>query len=155
MAGSFNRVTIIGNLGRDPESRSFQNGGKVVSLNVACSETWKDKNSGERKERTEWVPVSIFNEGLAGVAEKYLRKGSKVLIEGKFSTRKWQDQSGADRYTTEVVVQMDGKLLLLDSKSEGQREPDGSRGAPAEQGQGDDDFVPFATCDPAFEHRVS
>ena len=94
MAGSVNKVILVGNLGRDPESRSFQNGGKVVNLRIATSETWKDKNTGERKEATEWHSVAIFNEGLANVAERYLRKGSKVYIEGALQTRKWQDQAG-------------------------------------------------------------
>src|SRR6478609_8005387 len=114
MAG-VNKVILIGNLGADPESRSFQNGGKVVNLRIATSETWKDKTSGERKEKTEWHQVAIFNEGLATTAEKYLRKGSKVYVEGKLSTRKWQDQSGADRYSTEIVLQGFGaQLVLLD-----------------------------------------
>jgi len=117
MSGSLNRVTLIGHLGRDPESKSFQNGGKVVNLSIATSESWKDKNSGERKEKTEWHNVAIFNEGLASVAEKYLRKGSKVYLEGKLQTRKWQDQSGADRYSTEIVLQgFDGTLILLGDK---------------------------------------
>ena len=118
MAGSVNKVILVGNLGRDPEVRTFQNGGKVCNLRIATSETWKDKQSGERKERTEWHSVAIFNEALAGVAERYLKKGSKVYIEGKLQTRKWQDQSGADRYTTEVVLQgFDGNLTMLDGPS--------------------------------------
>jgi single-strand DNA-binding protein len=104
MAGSVNKVILVGNLGRDPEVRSFQNGGKVVNLRIATSENWKDKNSGERKERTEWHSVAIFDENLARVAEQYLRKGSTVYIEGQLETRKWQDQSGQDRYSTEVVL---------------------------------------------------
>lgn len=120
MAGSVNKVILVGNLGRDPEVRTFQNGGKVCNLRIATSETWKDKQSGERKERTEWHSVAIFNEALAGVAERYLKKGSKVYIEGKLQTRKWQDQSGADRYTTEVVLQgFDGNLTMLDGPSGG------------------------------------
>ncbi|UVO51070.1 single-stranded DNA-binding protein [Sphingomonas sp. SUN019] len=115
MAGSVNKVILVGNLGRDPESRSFQNGGKVVELRIATSENWKDKNSGERKEKTEWHTVKVFNEGLANVAERYLRKGSKVYIEGALTTRKWQDQSGADRYSTEVVLQgFNSVLTMLD-----------------------------------------
>jgi len=105
MAGSVNKVILVGNLGADPEVRSFQNGGKVCNLRIATSETWKDRMSGERKERTEWHSVAIFSEGLVGVAERFLRKGSKVYIEGKLQTRKWQDQSGNDRYTTEIVLQ--------------------------------------------------
>ncbi|MGJ8626603.1 MAG: single-stranded DNA-binding protein [Sulfitobacter sp.] len=120
MAGSVNKVIIIGNLGRDPEVRSFQNGGKVCNLTVATSETWKDKNSGERKERTEWHRVAIFNEGLVRIAEQYLRKGSKVYLEGQLQTRKWQDQSGADRYSTEVVLQgFNGTLTMLDGRDGG------------------------------------
>ncbi len=114
MAGSVNKVIIVGNLGRDPEVRSFQNGGKVVNLRIATSETWRDKASGERKERTEWHSVAIFNEALGKIAEQYLKKGSTVYIEGQLETRKWQDQSGADRYTTEVVLrQFRGELTLL------------------------------------------
>jgi single-strand DNA-binding protein len=120
MAGSVNKVIIVGNLGRDPEVRSFQNGGKVVNLNIATSETWRDKASGERKERTEWHRVSILNENLAKIAEQYLKKGSKVYIEGQLETRKWQDQSGAEKYTTEVVLRpYRGELTLLDGRNEG------------------------------------
>lgn len=104
MAGSVNKVILVGNLGRDPEVRSFQNGGKVVNLRLATSESWKDKQSGERKERTEWHSVAIFDENLARVAEQYLKKGSTVYIEGQLETRKWQDQSGQDKYSTEVVL---------------------------------------------------
>ena len=113
MAGSLNKVMIIGNLGADPEVRSFQNGGKVCNLRIATSETWKDRQSGERKEKTEWHTVAIFSEGLVGVAEQYLRKGSKVYIEGKLQTRKWQDQSGNDRYSTEVVLQGPGAVMTM------------------------------------------
>lgn len=120
MAGSVNKVILIGNLGRDPEVRSFQNGGKVVNLRIATSETWRDRNSGERKERTEWHSVAIFSEPLAKIAEQYLRKGSKVYLEGSLETRKWQDQSGQDRYTTEVVLRpFSGNLTLLDGRGEG------------------------------------
>ncbi|GHC46715.1 hypothetical protein GCM10007315_05600 [Gemmobacter tilapiae] len=120
MAGSVNKVIILGNLGRDPEVRSFQNGGKVVNLRIATSETWRDKNSGERKERTEWHSVAIFSEPLCKIAEQYLRKGSKVYIEGQLETRKWQDQSGQDRYTTEVVLRpFTGNMTLLDGRGEG------------------------------------
>jgi single-strand DNA-binding protein len=120
MAGSVNKVILVGNLGRDPEVRSFPSGGKVVNLRIATSETWRDKASGERKERTEWHSVAIFNENLAKVAEQYLKKGSKVYIEGQLETRKWQDQSGADRYTTEVVLrQYRGELTLLDGRDGG------------------------------------
>ena len=113
MAGSVNKVILVGNLGADPEVRSFQNGGKVCNLRIATSESWKDRMSGERKERTEWHSVSIFSEGLAGVAERFLRKGSKVYLEGQLRTRKWQDQSGNDRYTTEVVLQGPGAVLTM------------------------------------------
>ena len=120
MAGSVNKVILIGNLGADPEVRSFQNGGKVCNLRIATSETWKDKNTGERREKTEWHTVAIFQEGLVRIAEQYLKKGSKVYIEGKLQTRKWQDQSGADRYSTEVVLNgFDGTLTMLDGRSEG------------------------------------
>ena len=113
MAGSVNKVILVGNLGADPEVRSFQNGGKVCNLRIATSESWKDRNSGERQERTEWHSVAIFSEGLAGVAERFLRKGSKVYIEGQLRTRKWQDQSGNDRYSTEVVLQGPGAVLTM------------------------------------------
>ncbi len=120
MAGSVNKVIIIGNLGRDPEVRSFPNGGKVVNLRIATSETWRDKTSGERKERTEWHSVAIFNEPLGKIAEQYLKKGSTVYIEGQLETRKWQDQSGADRYTTEIVVRpYRGELTLLGGRDSG------------------------------------
>ncbi len=120
MAGSVNKVILIGNLGRDPEVRTFQNGGKVCNLRIATSETWKDRNTGERKERTEWHSVAIFQEGLVRVAEQYLRKGSKVYIEGQLQTRKWQDQSGQDRYSTEVVLQgYGGTLTMLDGREGG------------------------------------
>ncbi len=117
MAGSVNKVILVGNLGKDPESRSFQNGGKVVSFSVATSENWKDKNSGERKDRTEWHNVSIFSEGLARVAEQYLKKGSKVYLEGQLETRKWQDKDGNDRYTTDVVLRnFNSSMVLLDGR---------------------------------------
>ena len=113
MAGSVNKVIIVGNLGADPEVKSFQNGGKVCNLRIATSENWKDKNTGEKQERTEWHSVAIFSEGLAGVAERFLRKGSKVYIEGQLRTRKWQDASGNDRYSTEVVLQGPGSVLTM------------------------------------------
>ncbi len=120
MAGSVNKVILVGNLGRDPEVRTFQNGGKVCNLRIATSERWRDKASGENRERTEWHSVAIFQEGLVRVAEQYLRKGSTVYIEGKLQTRKWQDQSGADRYTTEVVLQgFDGTLVMLGGRNDG------------------------------------
>ncbi|GMN03801.1 single-stranded DNA-binding protein [Erythrobacter sp. MTPC3] len=120
MAGSLNKVMLIGNLGADPEIRSFQNGGKVANLRIATSETWKDRNTGERQERTEWHTVAIFSEGLVGVVERYLKKGSKVYIEGQLQTRKWQDQSGNDRYSTEVVIRgLGGSLTMLDGAQGG------------------------------------
>lgn len=120
MAGSVNKVILVGNLGRDPEVRTFGNGGKVVNLRIATSETWRDRNSGERKERTEWHTVAIYNENLAKIAEQYLRKGSTVYLEGQLETRKWQDQSGADRYSTEVVLrQFRGELTLLGGRGDG------------------------------------
>ena len=118
MAGSVNKVILIGNLGADPEVRTFQNGGRVCNLRIATSENWKDKNTGERREKTEWHTVAIFQEGLVRIAEQYLRKGSKVYIEGKLQTRKWQDQSGQDRYSTEVVLNgFDGTLTMLDGRN--------------------------------------
>lgn len=120
MAGSVNKVILIGNLGRDPEVRTFGNGGKVVNLRIATSERWRDRTSGENKERTEWHSVAIYNENLARIAEQYLRKGSTVYIEGQLETRKWQDQSGADRYSTEIVLrQFRGELTLLGGRGEG------------------------------------
>ncbi|QZH75880.1 MAG: single-stranded DNA-binding protein [Erythrobacter sp.] len=113
MAGSLNKVMLIGNLGADPEVRSFQNGGKVCNLRIATSENWKDKNTGERQERTEWHTVAIFNEGLAGVAERFLKKGSKVYLEGQLQTRKWQDQQGNDRYSTEVVLRGPNSVMTM------------------------------------------
>lgn len=121
MAGGINKVIIVGNLGADPETRTFSNGGKVCNLRVATSESWKDKNTGEKKEKTEWHSIAMHGP-LADIGEKYLRKGSKVYIEGKLQTRKWQDQSGNDRYTTEIVLQgFDGKLEMLDSRSDNRR----------------------------------
>lgn len=120
MAGSVNKVILVGNLGRDPEVRTFQNGGKVCNLSIATSETWRDKATGERKEKTEWHRVAIFNERLAEVAEKYLKKGAKVYIEGQLETRKWTDQSGAEKYSTEVVLrQFRGELTMLDGRGGG------------------------------------
>jgi len=136
MAGSVNKVILIGNLGRDPEVRTFQNGGKVCNLRIATSETWKDRNTGERKERTEWHSVAIFQEGLVRIAEQYLKKGSKVYIEGQLQTRKWQDQSGQDRYSTEVVLQgFNGTLTMLDGRGEGGGQSGGSYGG-SDQGGG-------------------
>jgi single-strand DNA-binding protein len=151
MAGSVNKVILIGNLGQDPEVRTFQNGGKVVNLRIATSERWRDKNTGENREKTEWHSVAISNENLGRIAEQYLRKGSKVYIEGQLETRKWQDQSGQDRYSTEVVLrQFRGELTLLDSRGGGSGPADyGDRGAAGGGGaQGGrsmdlDDEIPF------------
>lgn len=135
MSGSVNKVMLIGNLGADPEVKSFQNGGKVCNLRIATSESWKDRNSGEKKERTEWHTVAIFSEGLVGVAERFLRKGSKVYIEGQLRTRKWQDQSGNDRYSTEVVLQGLGSVLtMLDGA------PGGGQGGGGGRSQGVSDW---------------
>ena len=129
MAGSVNKVILVGNLGRDPEIRTFQNGGKVANLRIATSERWRDRNSGENRERTEWHTVAIFQEGLVRVCEQYLRKGSTVYIEGKLQTRKWQDQSGQDRYSTEVVLQgFDGKMVMLGGRDGGGSSGGGSYG---------------------------
>ena len=139
MAGSVNKVILVGNLGRDPESKQFQNGGKVVNLRIATSESWKDKSSGERKEKTEWHSVAIFNEGLANVAERFLRKGSKVYIEGALQTRKWLDQSGADKYSTEIVLQgFNSVLTMLDGPNGGQGGGGGGGGGGGQRGGGDD-----------------
>ncbi len=135
MAGSVNKVILIGNLGRDPEVRSMNNGGKVVNLSIATSETWRDKNSGERQEKTEWHRVVIFNEKLGEVAERFLKKGSKVYVEGALQTRKWTDQSGAEKYSTEVVLQrFRGELTMLDGKGGG----GGGGGAGGGDDYGDD-----------------
>ena len=120
MAGSVNKVILIGNLGRDPEVRHGQDGTKIVNLNLATSESWKDRNSGDRKEKTEWHRVVIFNEGLCKIAEQYLKKGAKVYLEGALQTRKWTDQSGAEKYTTEVVLQgLNSSLTMLDGRGGG------------------------------------
>src|SRR6202012_1008163 len=135
MAGSVNKVILIGNLGKDPEVRSMQSGGKVCNLSIATSENWKDRNTGERKERTEWHRVVIFNENLSNVAERFLKKGSKVYIEGQIETRKWTDQSGAEKYSTEIVLrQFRGELTLRDSREGG---GGGSYGGGAGGGGGD------------------
>lgn len=136
MAG-FNKVIICGRLGQDPEVRQFPNGGKVVNLRIATSETWKDKNTGERKERTEWHSVAIFNEPVANVAEQYLRKGSEVLVEGQLETRKWQDQSGNDRYSTEVVIRPFGGGINLIGGRSGGGDQAGSGGQSQQQGNRD------------------
>ena len=133
MAGSVNKVILVGNLGRDPEIRSTQDGTRIANLSVATSENWRDKNSGERKERTEWHRVAIFNDRLVDVVEKYLKKGAKVYIEGQLQTRKWTDQQGQERYTTEVVLQRyRGELTMLDGR--------GDQGAGGYEGGGDQDY---------------
>lgn len=120
MAGSLNRVQLIGNLGRDPDIKTFANGNKVANFSVACAESWKDRTTGEKKEKTEWVNVAVFGDGLIRVIEQYVHKGSKIFVEGKLQTRKWQDNSGNDRYSTEVVIQgFGGQIILLDSKRDG------------------------------------
>ena len=142
MAGSVNKVILIGNLGRDPEVRNFPNGGKVCNLRIATSENWKDRNTGERREKTEWHSVAIFKEGLVRVAEQYLRKGSKVYLEGQLQTRKWQDQSGNDRYSTEVVLQGFGSTLTM---LDGRGDSGGSGGAPGGYDSG------YSSPEPAAE----
>ena len=159
MAGSLNKVTLIGNLGNDPEVRSMNNGGKVCTLSIATTESWKDKSTGEKREKTEWHRVVIFGDGLVRVAENYLKKGSKVYIEGSLQTRKWQDRDGNDKYTTEVVLQgFGGTLIMLDSRNSGSgrsynQDPGygggsgGSRSASAQEGPKEDfdldDDIPF------------
>lgn len=142
MAGSVNRVILVGNIGADPEVKSFQNGGQVANLRVATSESWKDRNTGERKEKTEWHSVAIFSEGLVGVAQRFLRKGSKVYIEGKLTTRKWADQQGNDRYTTEIVLQGPGAVLtMLDGAPQGGGSQRGEERASA-YSKGDEGYIP-------------
>lgn len=145
MAG-FNKVIICGRLGQDPEVRQFPNGGKVVNLRIATSETWKDKNTGERKERTEWHSVAIFNEPVANIAEQYLRKGSEVLVEGQLETRKWQDQSGNDRYSTEVVIRpFSGGINLIGGRSGGGEQGGGGQSQQERPQPRPEDFdsIPF------------
>ena len=140
MAGSVNKVILIGNLGADPEVKSFQNGGRIANLRISTSESWKDRQTGERRERTEWHSISVQSDGLVGVVERFLRKGSKIYVEGQLRTRKWQDQQGNDRYTTEVAVGgMGGKITMLDSAGEGQgggRSNGGGRGNQGGNGWG-------------------
>ena len=133
MAGSLNKVTLIGFLGKDPDIRNAQDGSKIANLSIATSESWKDKNSGERKEKTEWHKVVIFNEILGGVAEKYLKKGSKVYLEGQLQTRKWTDQQGQEKYTTEIAIKgYEGKIILLDTKEESSKNSYSSAGYSSE-----------------------
>ena len=168
MAGSVNKVILVGNVGNDPEIRTFGNGGKVANLSIATSESWRDKSSGEKREKTEWHRVAIFNDGLVGIVERYVKKGTKLYIEGKLQTRKWQDRDGNDKYTTEVVLQgFGGTLTLLDSRNsggggggynqdsggyggqnQGNHQGGGSRSASAQEGPAqdfsmDDDEIPF------------
>lgn len=145
---SVNKVILIGALGADPEVRSFQNGGKICNLRVATSERWKDKTTGEQKERTEWHSVTLNSDGLVSVVERFLRKGSKVYLEGKLQTRKWQDQSGNDRYTTEIVVGgFDGKLVMLDGAKGAGSDTGAQQQAPTDSGFADlDDDVPFISA---------
>ncbi len=156
MAGSVNKVILVGNLGRDPEIRSTQDGRRIGTLSLATSESWRDRNSGERREKTEWHRVVIFNENLVEIAEKYLRKGSKIYVEGQIQTRKWTDQSGQERYTTEVVLnRYRGELTMLDSRAASESgggfgAPESSAGPPAEtpaggpsSGGDPDDEIPF------------
>ena len=129
MAGSVNKVILVGNLGRDPEIRSMPNGDRIANLSIATSETWRDKSSGERKEKTEWHRVVIFNDNLVKVAEQYLKKGSKVYIEGSIQTRKWTDQSGVEKFSTEIVLQkFRGELTMLDGRGDGERDSSGGGG---------------------------
>lgn len=149
---SVNKVILVGNVGNDPEVRTFGNGGKVANLSIATSETWRDKQSGERKERTEWHRVAVFGEGLVGVVERYIKKGSKLYIEGKLQTRKWQDRDGNDKYTTEIVLQgLGSNLTMLDSKGSGQNsngdyqtnQDAGYGGTPKHDRNAFDDEIPF------------
>jgi single-strand DNA-binding protein len=162
MAGHLNQVTLIGNLGGDPDVRNLPSGGKVVNLSIATTESWKDRQTGEKREKTEWHRVVIFSEGLAGVAEKYLRKGSKCMVQGQLQTRKWKDQSGVEKYSTEIVLQgFDAKLILLDNRSSDSRGGDDRGGQSRDNsrprrdedsggyggggfGGGMDDDIPFA-----------
>lgn len=139
MAGSVNRVTLLGNLGADPEIRRTQSGNASASFSLATSETWRDRNSGEKREKTDWHNVVIWNEGLVKVAEQYLKKGSKVYIEGKLQTRKWQDQNGNDRYTTEVLLQFDAKLVMLDGRQDGGNDNSRRDDRQDDRGRGRDD----------------
>lgn len=142
MAGSLNRVELIGNLGKDPEIRNFQDGGRIATFSVACSESWKDKGTGEKREKTEWINVSVRNDGLVGICEKYLTKGSKVFIAGKFSTRKWQDQSGQDRWSSEVVIQGFGGQIIMLGGSQGGAQAHEEKAAGGYANELDDE-IPF------------
>lgn len=158
MAGSLNKVQIIGHLGDDPEVRNLPSGGKVLNMSVATSESWKDRNTGEKREKTEWHRIVVFQEGLIKVAEQYLHKGSKVFLEGQLQTRKWQDQDGKDRYSTEVVLQgFNSQMILLDGRGAGDRDPNGNSSRPGndyggdrDSGRRNDDGRPQRNA-PAFE----
>ncbi|HYH64311.1 MAG TPA: single-stranded DNA-binding protein [Urbifossiella sp.] len=144
MSSSVNKVILIGHLGKDPDVRNTQDGQTIVNLSLATSESWKDRNSGERKERTEWHRVAIFSDGLAGIARDYLRKGSKVYLEGQLQTRKWTDQSGQEKFSTEVVLQgFNASLVLLDGKGEEKAAPAAARPAPRPAAPALDDEIPF------------
>ena len=161
MAGSVNKVILVGNLGNDPEIRSFQDGKKVCNLSVATSESWKDRNTGERREKTEWHRVVIFNEGLCRIAEQYLKKGSKVYLEGQLQTRKWTDQSGQDKYTTEIVLQgFNGSLTMLDTRGESSGFSQGGGSAydqgssPSHGGQGQGSSAPAESFDKDLDDEI-
>jgi len=145
MAGSVNKVTLLGNLGRDPEVRSSQDGSKIVSFSVATTESWRDKSTGERKDRTEWHRVVVFNPNLAEICEKYLKRGSKVYVEGQLQTRKWQDKDGIERFTTEVVIpRFKGEVALLDSRGSASDDISDMADMPSDQPPaGIDDDIPF------------
>jgi single-strand DNA-binding protein len=157
---SVNKVILVGSLGADPEVKSFQNGGRICNLRLATSESWKDRPTGEKKEKTEWHSVTLSSDGLVGVAERYLKKGSKVYVEGSLATRKWQDATGNDRYTTEIRVGgFDGKLVMLDGNKGGAgggtKAPDTPSDSSWDNINPDlDDDVPFVTNDVRFERRV-
>jgi len=141
MAGSVNRVILVGNLGKDPEIKTMQDGNPVVNLSLATSESWKDKSTGERREKTEWHRIVIFNENLAKVAQNYLKKGSKIYIEGQLQTRKWTDQSGVEKYSTEVVLQrFRGELTMLDSRGDAEQSGGGYTAPPADDNMDDEPF---------------
>jgi single-strand DNA-binding protein len=155
MAGSVNKVILVGNLGADPEIRTLPSGSKVANLSVATSESWRDKNTGERKEKTEWHRVAIFSEGLVRVAEQYLRKGSKVYLEGSIQTRKWQDQSGQDKYSTEVVLQgFNSTLTMLDGRGDGDSAGGGFSGPPERSSRSEGGGGRRPQSAPAFESSV-
>lgn len=159
MAGSLNRAQLIGHLGADPEIRRTQDGKPIANFRIATSESWKDKETGERKERTEWHAIVVFSEGIAGVVEKYLRKGSKVFVEGRLQTREWEDKEGVRRWTTEVVVNVDGRLILLDKAEGGGRPPpvegpdDYGQGKTRERSSAADDYRTAKSGDPQSRPR--